>query len=581
MEILFTILSNYVYTNALEEPSRKATLRTMAKSSFVATNSSTRPRLFTTLVVLFSIALSLSVFQAIKLTIHDQHFVDDMRVIRVREETVSQVSLSTVSLPSDIWANDYLSAQEPHQLMVRDALDDQSKEEALALCGRTLYHSLTRGFVRAEPLGEWTFVATGDIPDMWIRDSSVQIGAYLSKIRRHPFLRGLIQGTLRTQAFLIVQDPYANAFSPEWRDSKSHDKFGRLLGRGGWVATRNYELDSSVYFIQFLWNYVSHNDIHRSEKLLEDPIFLDAIQVIIDTMIVEQHHETESPYRYSELQRDGLGPKTGYTGMTWSGFRPSDDTNRYGYSIPSNVYAASSLYKVLEMNKIVWKEDSLRSKVETLLADIEQGIEKHGIVEVEPGVHVYAYEVDGLGGVLADFDDANLPSLLSLPLLGWPKLDSTVYQATRERLLNPNHNPQYFNGTQIRGIGSEHTSPGNVWPLAMMTEVMTDTSVDKKASIIKDLLKTQCNNGLMHESINSNLVSHCTRPEFEWANIMFAVLIERELGYDCDKAAMEHLKKMVMDKEQQDSSSSPTNHGKAIPAYYAESFLEYFINSKH
>lgn len=462
---------------------------------------------------------------------------------------------------------------------VREALDDQSKDEVQALCGRTLYHSLTRGFVKADPLGEWTFVATGDIPDMWIRDSSVQIGAYLPKIKHHPFLRGLIQGTLRTQAFLIVQDPYANAFSPKWRTAKSHDKFGRLLGRGGWVATRNYELDSSTYFIQFLWNYVSHKDIHAPELILQDPIFLDAIQVIVDTMIVEQHHETASEYRYSELERDGLGRETGYTGMTWSGFRPSDDPNKYGYSIPSNVYAASALYKVMEMNRIAWKEDALHQKVSKLLSELEHGIETHGIVEVEPGVRVYAYEVDGLGGILADFDDANLPSLLSLPLLGWPKLDMQIYQTTRERLLDPSHNPEYFNGSQIHGIGSEHTAPGNVWPLAMMTEAMTDNSTEKIASIVKDLLKAQCGNGLMHESVNGNVVSRCTRPEFEWANVMFAVLVENTLGYDCDKAAMNVLRTTVMDKETGDISSKPTNKGNQIPAYFAESFLEYFVQS--
>ena len=551
----------------------------MGKGSFVESNTGKRPRLFPILVILFSILLSLSIFQAVKLTLHDQHLVDDLRIVRMREEVASQQSLSTASLPADFWARDYLTEQTPEQLQVRDLLDDQSKEEAKALCGRTLYHSLTRGFVKADPLGEWTFVATGDIPDMWIRDSSVQIGAYFSKIRDHPFLRGLIQGTLRTQAFLIVQDPYANAFSPEWREAKTHDKFGRLLGRGGWIATRNYELDSSVYFIQFLWNYVSNKDIHAPESLLQDPVFFDAITTIVDTMITEQHHETESPYRYSELERDGLGAKTGYTGMTWSGFRPSDDPNRFGYSIPSNVYAASALYKVLEMNKVVWKDDVLQKKVVKLLGEIEEGIEKHGIVEVEPGVRVYAYEVDGLGGVLADFDDANLPSLLSLPLLGWPKLDMELYQTTRRRLLDPDHNPEYFNGTQIRGIGSEHTSPGNVWPLAMITEAITDSSIDKKASIVKDLLKAQCGNGLMHESVNANLVSSCTRPEFEWANVMFAVLVENTLGYDCDKAAMEHLRQTVMKKEHDDTSSNPTNKGSEIPAYFAESFLEYFVQS--
>jgi meiotically up-regulated gene 157 (Mug157) protein len=541
---------------------------------FDRSGGSDRPNSLFILMLFFIILLTISMFQVSKLALNDHEMVNELETVRLTE-LASVEPLKTYE--PDFWAKDYLLKElETEQEKVDALLDEKTKTELYNLCGRTIYHTLTRGYAKSRAAGGWTFVATGDIPDMWIRDSSVQLGIYIPKVKKHPFLRGVIEGLLKTQAFFIVQDPYANAFSSSWRDPESLNKFERLLGRGGWVGTRNYELDSSTYFLQFLWNYITSKDIHAGEHILNDPLVFDAVQVIVDVWITEQNHETKSPYRYSELEREGLGPKTGYTGMTWSGFRPSDDANKYGYSIPSNVYAASALYKVIEMNRVVWKHAGLHEKASKLLNEIETGIETHGIIEVSPGVKVYAYEVDGLDGVLADFDDANLPSLLSLPLLGWPKLDMEVYKTTRERLLSSKYNEQFFEGSELRGIGSEHTMSGFVWPLALVTEALTD-SPEKKAEILKMLLKTQCRNGLMHESINSNNVHDCTRPEFEWANAMLVVLVENSLGYDCDESAQHMLEQLVSDTEAKDHSKVARNGGKEIPAYFSSSLLETFV----
>eukprot|EP00889_Picochlorum_renovo_P001183 jgi/Picre1/28213/NNA_003619.t1 len=492
--------------------------------------SSRRPNSLLVLVTIFIMLMTVSIYQVSNIALQDHDLMNDLEYVRLKEEHSKK---GNSLLPKDFWAHDNVhdATFSQDQQKLRAALGEETVGDMMALCGRTLYHTLSRGYAKSHSLGRWTFVATGDIPDMWIRDSSVQVGIYLSKIGHHPFLRGIIEGLLRTQAFFIVQDPYANAFSPAWRDIDTLDKFSRLLGRGGWVATRNYELDSSVYFIQFLWNYFSHKDIHAPEHLLHDPIVFDAVKV-----------------------RQGLGKKTGYTGMTWSGFRPSDDPNFYGYSIPSNVYAASALYKLIEMNKVVWMDDALHSKSARLLTDIENGIERY------------------------DFDDANLPSLLSLPLLGWPKLDMEVYAATRRRLLDPGINPQYFRGKDIQGIGSEHTMPGYVWPLAMVTEALTDKSIEQRARIAKMLLQTQCGNGLMHESVHANRTTACTRPEFEWANAMFVVMVERSLGYDCDSAAMDFLATQRQRKESDDTSSLPENGDKGDnPLYFGglESMVQF------
>ena len=414
-------------------------------------------------------------------------------------------------------------------------------------------------------------MASGDISDMWIRDSSVQIGIYLPKIKKHPILRLMIEGVLRTQAFYILEDPYANAYSKAWRPTQKLNKFERLLGRGGWVGTRNFELDSGAYFIHFLWNYYQSSDVHGPDKLVDEGIIFDAVSFMIDTWITEQHHEEKSPYRYSELEREGKGAPSGYTGMVWSGFRPSDDPNKYGYSIPSNVYTASCLERVIRMNDEVWHNQELGDKASKLLHDIEDGITKYGIVEVEPGVKVFAYEVDGLGKSLSDFDDANLPSLMSLPLLGWSKLDMNVYQATRARLTDPGKNKYYYSKNGFKGTGSPHTHPGWIWPLGIITEALTTDSAKAHVDAFRMLLKMQCGNGLMHESVDPGSPNRCTRPEFEWANAMFVVLTEQVLGLNCDEAAARVWSEGVEKREARDESAHPRNRDRVNnPHYFTE-----------
>ena len=90
------------------------------------------------------------------------------------------------------------------------------------------------------------FVHTGDIHDMWIRDSTAQVWPYRDS---HP---NLIEEVLRQQSFFIQQDVYANSYSKQFREYDSLSKYDLNLGRGHWVSTRNYELDSGAYFLQML-----------------------------------------------------------------------------------------------------------------------------------------------------------------------------------------------------------------------------------------------------------------------------------------------------------------------------------------
>jgi meiotically up-regulated gene 157 (Mug157) protein len=208
-------------------------------------------------------------------------------------------------------------------------------------------------------------------------------------------------------------------------------KYDRQLGRGGWVWTRNSELDSVAYYFNFLCNYHQTPNIWRPSALLFEPKVHDAVVTLLKLLEIEQHHEQQSPYRYSELPREGLGPPCNYTGMVWSAFRASDDQQKYSYNIPDNMYLWGALNRLAKLNTVVWHDNYISATTQRLMADVLVGIQQFGIVEVLPGTKMYAYEVDGLGNSLHDFDDPNMSSLLALPLLGYDRYDEQVYATTR------------------------------------------------------------------------------------------------------------------------------------------------------
>lgn len=473
-------------------------------------------------------------------------------------------AVTTRRLSAEAWAGyppPEVAAGAGEVLKLLNATERTQLEE---LCGRCLFEQLkmTIGYGN----GHKFFVATGDIPFMWIRDSAVQLGALVPRIPQRAALRLLVEGAVRTQAFFIIQDPYANAYYLKWKEPSAHTKSERLIGRGGWVATRNYELDSGAYFIQMLWNLYSLPGYGRT-ALLAEPVVFEAVNLLVDIWTTEQHHEEKSKYRYSELPREGRGPLSNYTGMSWCGYRPSDDPQQYGYNVPVNMYAQAAVERALELNAAVWHSQIFQEKATRLAQSMRQGIEQFGIVEVEPGVKVYAYEVDGLGNKLVDYDDANVPSLLSIPLLGYAHYDPAVYAATRQRILS-SKNPFFFEGVHFSGIGSPHTPSGMVWPLALSVQGLTASTAVERVEMLRNLLKMQCGNGLMHESVSVNDLKSCTRKWFGWANAMLVALVEGAMGIDCSVASERTRLARVLAREEKDKGSTPRNGGPEDALYY-------------
>ncbi|MEG0453738.1 MAG: glycoside hydrolase family 125 protein, partial [Coprobacillus sp.] len=168
-----------------------------------------------------------------------------------------------------------------------------------------------------------------------------------------------------------------------------------------------------------------------------------------------------------------------------------------------------ALKYIEEISEVIYKDDSLKERAKSLRIQIEEGIDKFGIVHNEEFGDIYAYEVDGLGN-FNFMDDANVPSLLSIPYLEFRGIDDEIYQNTRKFILSKN-NPFYYEGKAASGIGSPHTPPEYIWHIALSMNGLTTNNAD----IIKDLINTLINSdggtGFMHEGFHCDDSTKFTR----------------------------------------------------------------------
>lgn len=372
-----------------------------------------------------------------------------------------------------------------------------------------------------------TFVITGDIPAMWLRDSTSQIEHYLPFINEHEDLKNLFVGLINRQVFCILHEPYANAFNKTANGQKWDND---ITKDSPWVWERKYEIDSLCFPVRLIYKYWKESN--------DSSFFNDEIKKvfykIINLWTIEQNHFENSDYSFQRLNcsptdtltNNGLGDAVAYTGMTWSGFRPSDDACKYNYLIPSNMFATVVLGYISEIADAVFNDTELKTTADNLRNEIENGINKFGIVHNEEFGDIYAYEVDGLGNHHF-MDDANVPSLLSIPYIGYKDIDDEIYQNTRRFILSKN-NPYYYEGSIAKGIGSPHTPPEYIWHISLSMQGLTTHNNEEINSLIETLINSDGNTGYMHEGFYCNDSSKFTREWFAWSNSLFADFIYKQ-----------------------------------------------------
>lgn len=370
-----------------------------------------------------------------------------------------------------------------------------------------------------------TYVITGDIDAMWLRDSSAQVWPYLKLMKGDKKLQELIQGLIRKQSKCINIDPYANAFYND--PTKKGEWFSDHTDMKPGIHERKWEIDSLCYPIRLSYHYwkISGDTTPFNDE------WVQAQKNIYKTFTEQQRKNDLGPYKFMRttprgsdtLQVDGYGYPVKPVGLICSSFRPSDDSTIFSFLIPANLFAVVSLRHSAEILREVKKENDLAQKFLALADEVEQAVKEHGIVNHPKFGKVYAYEVDGFGSYLM-MDDANVPSLLALPYLEAVDVNDEVYQRTRKYILSAD-NPFFFKGKAGEGIGGPHIGRDYIWPIAITMRGLTSNNDAEIRECVQMLVKTHGGTGFMHESFHKDDPTNFTRKWFAWANTLFGEFI--------------------------------------------------------
>ncbi len=372
-----------------------------------------------------------------------------------------------------------------------------------------------------------TFVITGDIDAMWLRDSSAQVHPYVSFASEDPALARLLQGVVRRQTRCILIDPYANAFTRNTSDPPLswavHDQTQMKPG----VAERKWEIDSLCYPVRLAHAYWRAT----GDVSLFDAEWKAAAWKIVATFTEQQRIHGKGPYHFMRLTPipsdtvplDGYGNPARPVGMIFSMFRPSDDACIFPLFVPANLFAIRSLEQLQEMNAAAGADSRLNAACNELLNALRAAVEKYGTVEHPAFGKIWTYEVDGYGNSLR-MDDANAPGLLSLPYLGCCDVRDPMYQRTRRFVLSGD-NPYFFRGTAAEGTGSPHTGLGMIWPIGIALRALTSIDDSEIVQCLRWLRDTTAGTNFMHESFSQDNPAQFTRAWFAWANTLFGELI--------------------------------------------------------
>ena len=404
-------------------------------------------------------------------------------------------------------------------------LKDKSLAALFETCfPNTLDTTVTTSVINGKPD---TFIITGDIDAMWLRDSSAQVWPYLPYASRDKALTQLFQGLIGRQARCILIDPYANAFmrDPAAKSNLEWSQEDDTEMKPG-VAERKWEIDSLCYPIRLAHGYWKAT----GDTAPFDAEWRQAMQTVVTTFKTQQRKTDPGPYRFMRkatssnemMPLNGYGAPTKKVGLIHSGFRPSDDACVLPFLIPSNLFAAVSLRQLAEMSGLGF-DATFRAECSDLANEIGTAAAQYGKHRLPDGTIVWAYEADGFGNTLF-MDDANVPSLLGLPYLDICETTDPLYQATRAAVWS-DANPYFFKGTAAEGIGGPHIGMDMIWPMSLIMRALTsDDEVEITASI-NTLKATTADTGFMHESFHKDDPTKFTRPWFAWANTLFGELV--------------------------------------------------------
>ncbi len=369
-----------------------------------------------------------------------------------------------------------------------------------------------------------TFVITGDIHAMWLRDSSAQVWPYLPLMKDDKHLQQLIAGVINRQTKCILIDPYANAFN----DGPTGSEWDKdLTTMKPELHERKWEVDSLCYPIRLAYHYWKDT----GDTSTFDKDWSEAMHSVVTTFKQQQRKENKGPYSFGRVTSwstdtvpgNGYGNPIVPVGLIVSIFRPSDDATIFPFLIPSNFFAVVSLRQLSVMSAKILNDEKFAAECDALANEVESALKKYATAHHLQFGEMYAYEADGFGNQLF-MDDSNVPSLLSLPYLDALPVNDSIYQNTRKFILSKK-NPYFFKGKYAEGSGSPHTLDDMIWPMSIILRIITSTDDNEIRSCLKMLKNTDAGTGFMHESFNKDNPEKFTRKWFAWANTLFGEMI--------------------------------------------------------
>lgn len=365
-----------------------------------------------------------------------------------------------------------------------------------------------------------TFVRLGSLEAMSLRDSTIQVWPYLALVTRDAALRQLVAGVINRQTQCILLDPYANAFYAdqtqvgEWQ----HD---RTTVRAG-VQEHKWGLDSLCHPIRLGYHYWK---ITGDEQPF-DKQWREAIRLTVHTFREQQRQAGPGPYHFQRPTADALDTQAlagyGYParpgGLIASAFRPSGAATLLPFHVPGNFFAVASLRQAALMLYDIAHELAGYNELMALADEIGVALRQQALFTHPELGPVYAGEVDGYGG-RAVFDEATVPSLLSLPYLGARPLNDPIYQQTRRLSLSP-ANPFFYQGQAAAGTGSPCTGPGQLWPAGLALRGLTSLDDAEIRACVQALTAAQAGTGYLPQSFQQDDFRRAAHPQSAEANAL-------------------------------------------------------------
>ncbi|KAG5941637.1 hypothetical protein E4U60_007790 [Claviceps pazoutovae] len=387
-----------------------------------------------------------------------------------------------------------------------------------------------------DPAANLAFIVTGDITAQWLRDTGNQFAHLYKLLPQDGNLQALVKAVINTESRYISQYPYCGAFQPppESGLKPTVNDYALKVNVNPPVDNQTvfeckYELDSLAGFLKISRSY--YQNTHDTSFINSN--WEDAMSKILQTIEEQSQSSWSNDWDFVSyynwtgttgslappVPNGGNGEPKQANGLVASSHRPSDDLCVFNFITSDNAMLAVELSHIADMLDAESKLGSVSKQIRQYANVIRKAILEH----TKTSNGIFAYETNGLGGQYI-MDDANVPSLVSLPYLGFlPRNDST-YQKTKEAMFS-RANPYYAVGKAFTGIGGPHVNATYPWPMSQVSGIFgtdDDEEIRQRLAMIMDHTSGL---GLIHESVQMHNGSDFTRPWFAWANSYFAEMV--------------------------------------------------------